>query len=768
MKIIPTILIILFPILLTAQTYTVKQDGTGDYTTIQGAIDSLPGNDTILVWPGTYYENLEMKYKQFVLGSLTMTTGDESYTAQTVIDGSFQGRCLYVDSCNFAEINGFTLQHGKNYGAAGIWIFRSNCNIKNNIIKENYSDTDVGGIGITLSNVYLSNTSIHHNKARKSGGGLFISRFSNVVFDSVNRCNIYFNYAAYGTDIYKISDIPASIYLDTLIVDHLERYYVLSQHYPSGSPLDDITLYVNYGYLQTVSSDLYVSPNGSNDNPGTSPGEPLKNIWYALLKADPDTITRQNIFLLPGVFSDSSNNDWFPLGFRSNVNIIGSGTDTTILDAENVVYHFYGAHAVANNYSLKNLSLINGSTISTNWEMETGSIFINVNSNVLFENLLFKHNHQSYSTSGIRTQAGDSIILNNCVFEDSETGPFVIAGYWDPDDPYLTTHTYLKMTSCKMINHRPYPQSEYTWSASWAYLLTGTTTEEDTLTLDIIGCLFAGNKDSTRHDLNVRGVLSFNDVTANFVNCTFADNIAVNSQTGASFNVGNDSKINVYNSIFYKNEPLEIGLYKNYYPPYTTPDLSIYNSLVWGGEDSFFNPAGIAYYYDTTNLDTDPLFYGGAEFPYNLSDESPCIDAGTLDLPQFILDNMPDTDLAGNPRIFNGKIDMGAYEWNPTVSTKEIPNFKKQIPGLTAAPNPFTTQTTISAKWDNPARINIEIYNNAGLLIKTLQSGSQPAGSCKIFWDGTDDTGNYLPAGVYVVVLRVEGKEVGSVKVVKE
>ncbi len=73
MKIISTVLIILLPILLTAQTYTVKQDGTGD----------------------------------------------ESYTAQTVIDGSFQGRCLYVDSCNFAEINGFTLQHGKQYGDPG-------------------------------------------------------------------------------------------------------------------------------------------------------------------------------------------------------------------------------------------------------------------------------------------------------------------------------------------------------------------------------------------------------------------------------------------------------------------------------------------------------------------------------------------------------------------------------------------------------------------------------------------------------------------------
>ncbi len=315
----------------------------------------------------------------------------------------------------------------------------------------------------------------------------------------------------------------------------------------------------------------------------------------------------------------------------------------------------------------------------------------------------------------------------------------------------------------------PDPENEYGWASGRAFLTTGT--YHDTMSMNIVGCLFAGNKDSTIQNYSVRGNLSLNDVTANIINCTFANNIAVNSQTGASFNIGNDSKVKIYNSLFYKNEPLEIGLYKDYYPPYTTPDVHIYNSLVWGGESAFFNPAGIAYYYDTTNIDTDPLFYGGEEFPYNLSDESPCIDAGTLDLPQFILDHMPDTDLAGNPRIFNGKIDMGAYEWNPTVGTEEqhpTPNTKRPTPNLQVYPNPFSIQTTISAQWDKSARVNIEVYNNAGLLVKTLQSGKQLPGSCQIPWDGTDNNNNILPAGVYYIVLRIENKEIESVKVVKQ
>ena len=138
-------------------------------------------------------------------------------------------------------------------------------------------------------------------------------------------------------------------------------------------------------------------------------------------------------------------------------------------------------------------------------------------------------------------------------------------------------------------------------------------------------------------------------------------------------------------------------------------------------------------------------------------------------MPQSILDKMPDVDLAGNPRIFNGKIDMGAYEWNPTVGTEEhrISNTEHRTPNLKVFPNPFSTTTYIAAKWKESSIINIEVYNNAGLLVKTLQSGKQIPGSCKIPWDGTDDFGNSLPSDIYYIVLRIDSKEVGNVKIIK-
>jgi predicted outer membrane repeat protein len=66
-------------------------------------------------------------------------------------------------------------------------------------------------------------------------------------------------------------------------------------------------------------------------------------------------------------------------------------------------------------------------------------------------------------------------------------------------------------------------------------------------------------------------------------------------------------------------------------------------------------------------LDTVPGFVGTGDNPYALDETSPLIDMGTSDTTGFML---PETDLAGNPRIMNNVIDMGAYEYW-TVGVKD-------------------------------------------------------------------------------------------------
>jgi len=85
------------------------------------------------------------------------------------------------------------------------------------------------------------------------------------------------------------------------------------------------------------------------------------------------------------------------------------------------------------------------------------------------------------------------------------------------------------------------------------------------------------------------------------------------------------------------------------------------------------------------NRHHDPQFpgcLGKWEHPYQIADGSPCIDAGTLaNLPDFI--QLPETDLAGNPRIVGDSIDMGAgddtvsimatgIEGTPTIANLDL------------------------------------------------------------------------------------------------
>jgi flagellar basal-body rod modification protein FlgD len=46
-------------------------------------------------------------------------------------------------------------------------------------------------------------------------------------------------------------------------------------------------------------------------------------------------------------------------------------------------------------------------------------------------------------------------------------------------------------------------------------------------------------------------------------------------------------------------------------------------------------------------------------------------------------------------------------------------------------------------------KLNIEITDSAGQLVKTIPMGTQASGTVNFSWDGTDNSGNSLPAGGY-------------------
>jgi len=75
------------------------------------------------------------------------------------------------------------------------------------------------------------------------------------------------------------------------------------------------------------------------------------------------------------------------------------------------------------------------------------------------------------------------------------------------------------------------------------------------------------------------------------------------------------------------------------------------------------------------------------------------------------------------------------------------------------SPNPFNPQTQISYRLANAGQVELQVFDIAGRLVRTLVTGRQPAGIHSLSWAGKDDQGQRLASGVYFYRLRAEGQE---------
>jgi len=72
-------------------------------------------------------------------------------------------------------------------------------------------------------------------------------------------------------------------------------------------------------------------------------------------------------------------------------------------------------------------------------------------------------------------------------------------------------------------------------------------------------------------------------------------------------------------------------------------------------------------------------------------------------------------------------------------------------------PNPFNPSTTISFALPEAGNVNLAIYDINGQLVKTLVSGSMPAGRHSVVWDGTGTNGLRVASGMYLYRLEANG-----------
>ena len=76
---------------------------------------------------------------------------------------------------------------------------------------------------------------------------------------------------------------------------------------------------------------------------------------------------------------------------------------------------------------------------------------------------------------------------------------------------------------------------------------------------------------------------------------------------------------------------------------------------------------------------------------------------------------------------------------------------------LDARPTPFASATIITYSLPKPGAVRIWVFDIGGRLVRTLVHESQPAGEHSVRWDGRDEKGVRVHAGLYSVQLEATG-----------
>ncbi|MGR7813304.1 choice-of-anchor Q domain-containing protein [Lacinutrix undariae] len=505
----------------------------------------------------------------------------------------------------------------------------------------------------------------------------------------------------------------------------------------------------------TFESPIYVNSSATGNNDGAN----WANAYTDLQDALQNAVTGGQIWIAKGVYkpSTSARNTYYVID-KEDLKIYGGfagtegqlservlGTNETILSGDvqgndaNVT-DFYSNYDNITRKTDNTYRIINVSTAGNN---------------LLLDGLTISdaHNNSGSTSRGAaiyKEKSVSNLTLRNCIIKDN-VGRNDNAALLAEFELNNTTgdRGSLIVENCQFINNMS------RW-ATGIYVFVRASTNVD---VSVANTLFNGNLtgDLTSTVKGTSGSASWykvvgdnSDMNLNLFNNTYVNNIDIGTDQGMTANnrgvvgisktAGSNRVMNatVANTIFWDNKTTGNVATRSITDFYELPitSVNVYNSI----DEASFNDSSLS---STTNTsDANPLFNDATNGDFTLTAASPAVNTGDNSYVTGTL------DLAGNQRIFNSTVDMGAYEYVSTLSTD---NFGLVENDIKLYPNP--TSSVLNIKMNTGLK-QATIYSILGA--KVLQTQSSVI-----------NTSN-LKTGMYLIEIQDENGSVSTKKFIKK
>lgn len=615
---------------------------------IQDGIDIslVGGRSNVTVQPGIYYENINFDYKNVTLTSIN--PNNPNLVAETIIDGSqndapavtFPGAAFTFSSMSTLLTN---LEYPR-----GLWV-------KQNVVYL----TETAG----RNSPFGGKVSLDKYDVATEEKTVLINNPQNV--DAVVVANDDLIYLTSrdgtisvvdpGTNIEThLLDIPGTdMFIDAedniLVLDMSQHPYYNKIHLLSVGDYLNPTIIINYWSVNPI---LCISKRGSDvyfsfENFLQYFTPPVTNWFTQVVSSLASSITFGSKYLY---YAD--NDEW----------IIKRADMDNNFSKEPITSVLNGPCIVRFDESTKQLYILEQGTSEA--EFKDGTLKV-IDTTVDYpDGVLNGFTIQNANQSGIHCISGGPVITNCTLIDNSATSGGGIRNYGNP-----------KIVDCTFVNnyssgHGGAVYSRGAPNISNCVFISNTSNNRGgalnfssvTMSSPVANCLFVGNYAGQEG-----GAIYYNGSNLKIINSTIANNYA--GEEGGAITCSSSS-ISINNSILYDNDAL-IGkeIYARNNGSGGNSTLNIDYTNIHGGQASVHVMPGSTVNWGDGNIKIDPLFASEGYWDfgdwidgdYHLQIDSLCIDAGD---PNYVTD-ANDLDLDGNRRVYGGRVDIGAYEYQP-------------------------------------------------------------------------------------------------------